>query len=85
MIGESNETSPSWTSPPSSAMETPNETDQQLTFDFSKRYDVDPDLTNQLDPPKIRVNITSFYRYPIHVTHFLIILTSESKYLTPIR
>lgn len=75
--GESNETSPSWTSPPSSAMETPNETDHQLAFDFSKRCDVDPDLTNQIDQPKTRMSLSpttpetprqtssgSFFRFP---------------------
>ena len=40
-------------------METPNETDHQLAFDFSKRCDVDPDLTNQIDQPKTRVIISS--------------------------
>ena len=53
--GDSTETSPSWASATSSAMETPNGVDQPLAFDFSRKCELNPDGRQQLVLPKCRV------------------------------
>ena len=54
-LGDSTETSPSWASATSSAMETPNDVDQPLAFDFSRKCEVNTDGRQQLVLPKSRV------------------------------
>ncbi|XP_046644583.1 uncharacterized protein LOC124329539 isoform X2 [Daphnia pulicaria] len=57
--GDSTETSPSWASATSSAMETPNGVDQPLAFDFSRKCELNPDGRQQLVLPKCRVAASS--------------------------
>ena len=56
-IGDSTETSPSWASASSSAMETPNDVDQPLAFDFTRKCELNPDGRQQLVLPRSRVYI----------------------------
>ncbi|XP_032778702.2 uncharacterized protein LOC116917368 [Daphnia magna] len=57
--GDSTETSPSWASATSSAMETPNGVDQPLAFDFSRKCELNSDGRQQLVLPKCRVSASS--------------------------
>ena len=84
LIGDSTETSPSWASASSSAMQTPNDVDQpQLTFDFGRKCELNPDLRKQLVLPKSRVrklphylNFTTFFLAATTTRHLAVGLSN---------
>ena len=96
LIGDSTETSPSWASASSSAMETPNDVDQPLAFDFSRKCELTSsspgnpsDLRRQLVLPRARVVCRCYStKSPLIVDqHFFLSLPSSlmkgDHYLVP--
>lgn len=73
-IGDSTETSPSWASATSSAMETPNDVDQPLAFDFSRKCELNPDSRQQLVLPKSRVGIKPYKQRDIRNDRHFVLL-----------